>query len=278
MTLREILMYNLFEFDKLTIHVYQLVIVAILYLITKLVLFIIKRLLYRRARRHEEALDKGKYHSIYLLIKYFVWIISFSFMLKALGIDVSILLAGSAALFVGLGLGLQQTFNDIVSGIIILFERTIKVNDVGEVDGLVGKVIQINLRTSTIITPDDIEILVPNHRFINENVINWSHNKQATRFDVSVGVAYGSDTEKVKRILTEVAKSHPDILFDKDHDIIVRFTNFGDSSLDFQLKFWSLNSFFIGAIRSDLRFEINRRFNEENVEIPFPQRVVHLKN
>ncbi|WP_081981670.1 mechanosensitive ion channel family protein [Alistipes sp. ZOR0009] len=278
MTLREILMYNLFEFDKLTIHVYQLVIVAILYLITKLVLFIIKRLLYRRARRHEEALDKGKYHSIYLLIKYFVWIISFSFMLKALGIDVSILLAGSAALFVGLGLGLQQTFNDIVSGIIILFERTIKVNDVVEVDGLVGKVIQINLRTSTIITPDDIEILVPNHRFINENVINWSHNKQATRFDVSVGVAYGSDTEKVKRILTEVAKSHPDILFDKDHDIIVRFTNFGDSSLDFQLKFWSLNSFFIGAIRSDLRFEINRRFNEENVEIPFPQRVVHLKN
>lgn len=271
-------MYNLFEFDKLTIHVYQLVIVAILYLITKLVLFIIKRLLYRRARRHEEALDKGKYHSIYLLIKYFVWIISFSFMLKALGIDVSILLAGSAALFVGLGLGLQQTFNDIVSGIIILFERTIKVNDVVEVDGLVGKVIQINLRTSTIITPDDIEILVPNHRFINENVINWSHNKQATRFDVSVGVAYGSDTEKVKRILTEVAKSHPDILFDKDHDIIVRFTNFGDSSLDFQLKFWSLNSFFIGAIRSDLRFEINRRFNEENVEIPFPQRVVHLKN
>lgn len=278
MTLREILMYNLFEFDKLTIHVYQLVIVAILYLITKLVLFVIKRLLYRRARRHEEALDKGKYHSIYLLIKYFVWIISFSFMLKALGIDVSILLAGSAALFVGLGLGLQQTFNDIVSGIIILFERTIKVNDVVEVDGLVGKVIQINLRTSTIITPDDIEILVPNHRFINENVINWSHNKQATRFDVSVGVAYGSDTEKVKRILTEVAKSHPDILFDKDHDIIVRFTNFGDSSLDFQLKFWSLNSFFIGAIRSDLRFEINRRFNEENVEIPFPQRVVHLKN
>ena len=278
MTLREILMYNLFEFDKLTIHVYQLVIVAILYLITKLVLFIIKRLLYRRARRHEEALDKGKYHSIYLLIKYFVWIISFSFMLKALGIDVSILLAGSAALFVGLGLGLQQTFNDIVSGIIILFERTIKVNDVVEVDGLVGKVIQINLRTSTIITPDDIEILVPNHRFINENVINWSHNKQATRFDVSVGVAYGSDTEKVKRILTEVAKSHPDILFDKDHDIIVRFTNFGDSSLDFQLKFWSLNSFFLGAIRSDLRFEINRRFNEENVEIPFPQRVVHLKN
>lgn len=278
MTLREILMYNLFEFDKLTIHVYQLVLVVVLYLITKLILFIIKRLLYRRARRHEEALDKGKYHSIYLLIKYFVWIISFSFMLKALGIDVSILLAGSAALFVGLGLGLQQTFNDIVSGIIILFERTIKVNDVVEVDGLVGKVIQINLRTSTIITPDDIEILVPNHRFINENVINWSHNRQATRFDVSVGVAYGSDTEKVKQILTEVAKGHPDILYDDDHDIIVRFTNFGESSLDFQLKFWSLNSFFIGAIRSDLRFEINRRFNEEGVEIPFPQRVVQLKH
>lgn len=278
MTLREILMYNLFEFDKLTIHVYQLVLVVVLYLITKLLLFIIKRLLYRRARRHEEALDKGKYHSIYLLIKYFVWIISFSFMLKALGIDVSILLAGSAALFVGLGLGLQQTFNDIVSGIIILFERTIKVNDVVEVDGLVGKVIQINLRTSTIITPDDIEILVPNHRFINENVINWSHNRQATRFDVSVGVAYGSDTEKVKRILTEVAKGHPDILYDDDHDIIVRFTSFGESSLDFQLKFWSLNSFFIGAIRSDLRFEINRRFNEEGVEIPFPQRVVQLKH
>lgn len=277
MGLRQILEYNIFQIDKLTIQVYQLTVIFILYLLTKLLLYIVKRLLYRRALKHDEVLETGKYLSIFLLIKYFVWIVSFSFMLKALSIDVSILLASSAALFVGLGLGLQQTFNDIVSGIIILFERTIKVNDIVEVDGLVGKVIQINLRTSTITTPDDIVILVPNHRFINENVINWSHNREATRFDVNVGVAYGSDTDKVKEILTEVAKAHPDVICDDNHNILIRFINFGDSSLDFQVKFWTNNTFNINVIRSDMRYEINRRFNEEGIEIPFPQRVVHVK-
>lgn len=277
MTIRQILEYNILELDKLNIQVFQLVVVLILYLATKLSLYIIKRILYRRAQSQNDMLDQGKYHSIYLLVKYFIWIISISFMLKALGVDVSILLASSAALFVGLGLGLQQTFNDVVSGIIILFERTIKVNDVVDIDGLVGRVIQINLRTTTITTPDDIVILVPNRRFINENVINWSHSREATRFDVNVGVAYGTDTDKVKRILYKVAEGHPSILCDKEHDIIIRFTDFADSSLNFQVKFWTADTFTINAIRSDLRFEINRRFNQEGIEIPFPQRVVHMR-
>lgn len=277
MTLKQILEYNILQLDKLNVQVYQLIAVAIIYLLTKLILFIIKRLLRRKARRQSDGdIDEGKYASVFLLIKYFIWVISFSFMLEAVGVDVSILLAGSAALFVGLGLGLQQTFNDIVSGIIILFERTIRVHDVVEIDGLVGKVITINLRTTTITTADDIIIIVPNHKFINENVTNWSHNSKATRFDVTVGVAYGSDTDKVKRILTEAAQSQPSLLHDETHSTIIRFMDFADSSLNFQVKFWTTDIFNINNVKSELRYEINRRFAQEGIEIPFPQRVVHL--
>jgi small-conductance mechanosensitive channel len=119
-------------------------------------------------------------------------------------------------------------------------------------------------------------MIVPNHKFINENVINWTHNLDATRFTVTVGVAYGSDVEKVKAILLKCAEGHEHIKQDDNkHQIIVRFKDFGDSALNFELMFWSLHIFGIENVKSDLRYRIDAAFRKEKITIPFPQRVVH---
>ena len=185
-------------------------------------------------------------------------------------------LAGSAAFGLGIGLGLQTFFNDLISGIFLLFEGTIEVDDVIEVDGIVGKVMKISLRATTVITRDDIIMIIPNHKFFAENVINWSHNEDQTRFSVEVGVAYGSDTALVKEILLACIAEHPEVL-DKP-DPIVRFNDFGESSLDFEVFFWSENIFRIERIQSDIRFLIDQKFRDNAVEIPFPQRDIHVRS
>jgi small-conductance mechanosensitive channel len=219
--------------------------------------------------------DKGRSHSIFLIIKYFVWVISISISLQTIGIDVSILIAGSAALFVGIGFGLQALFNDLVSGILLLIEGTIKVGDIIEVDGTVGKVTEINLRTSNIITRSDTVMIVPNHKFISEKVINWSHNDLLTRFEIEVGVAYGSDTALVKKCLLKVAQENEGVADTTKPKVF--FTNFGNSSLDFKLLFWSEKVFEIPSTESDLRFAIDQIFRDNNISIPFPQRDIHIK-
>jgi small-conductance mechanosensitive channel len=187
------------------------------------------------------------------------------------------MLAGSAALLVGLGLGLQQTFNDIVSGIIILIEGTIRVGDVLELEGLVGRVTEIKLRTSTVYTRDGMNVIVPNHRFINENVVNWTHNHLANRFRITVGVAYGSDEQLVHKLLKECAEAHDDVITkETDRSVLVRLIGFGDSSLDFEILFWSRNAFRIEQTKSDIRFAILKAFREAGITIPFPQHDVHL--
>ena len=249
---------------------------AIIVVLVALVLLRIARAATDRRARTNPG-QGSRLHSAYLLIKYAVWLAAIVTGFQVLGVNVTFLIAGSAALLVGLGLGLQQTFNDFVSGIIILLEGTIRVGDVLEVEGLVGRVTEIKLRTSTIYTRDGMNVIVPNHRFINENVVNWSHNALETRFHLAVGVAYGSDENKVRDVLVACAEAHPMVISDDDvHAIIVRLTKFGDSSLDFELLFWSRRIFRIEQVQSDLRFAILKGFREADIKIPFPQRDVHL--
>jgi small-conductance mechanosensitive channel len=179
---------------------------------------------------------------------------------------------------VGLGRGLQQIFSDIVSGVFLLLEGSVKIGDIMEVDGLIGKVTSIKLRTSEILTRDGIVIIVPNHKFITENVVNWSHNSEITRFNVKVGVAYGTDPKLVKEILAECAKENKEITTTGIYTPLVRLINFGDSSLDFELLFWSKKVFTIENTKSDLRFQIVTKFSEKGIQIPFPQRDLHLKS
>jgi len=143
-----------------------------------------------------------------------------------------------------------------------------------EIYKIIGKVESINLRTSTLITRDDIEVIIPNSKFTSDNIINWTHNSLISRFHIKVGVAYGSDVRLVERILLAVTNNHKDIVLDPKPT--VHFIDFGDSSLDFKLFFYSERAFRIEAIKSELRFEIDKKFRENNVTIPFPQRDVHF--
>lgn len=276
--MNEFLKYALFTNGGHTITIGTVASVLFLLFVVRISLFFIKKLLFRFFSKRE--IDKGRQEAIYLLIKYLFWTVTFVAILEMVGIHVTFLIAGSAALLVGLGLGLQQIFQDLVSGIFILIEGTIKVNDVIEMDGMVGRILSVNLRTSKVFTRDGIMIIVPNHKFIIENITNWSHSSESTRFKVEVGVAYGSDVEKVREILWTSANEHAEVIKDVKggiHNPLVRFTDFGDSALKFELFFWTTDIFYVENIKSDLRFVIDRKFREQGVTIPFPQRDIHIK-
>lgn len=275
MNFKEFLNLVLIKTDDYTLTVYQLMIILVILVITRTLLWTIKKILKGVARKRN--LDEGKSHSFYQLIKYFLWTGAIIMSLDSVKIDITIFLAGSAALLVGIGLGLQQIFQDFLSGLSILFEGTIKVNDVVEIEGsIVGRVKEIGLRTSKIETRDNIVMIVPNSRFVNEIVINWTHAEKRTRFYVKVGVAYGSDVEKVSELLVDAAKSHR--LIAEIPEPFVKFIDFGESSLDFEILFWSNKTFEVEKIKSDLRFAINKAFIQNNITIPFPQRDLHIKS
>lgn len=265
----------IFHLGSYDLTVGHLVWALVTVLIAMLLLRLVKVGIARRAKGDKD--QRTRLHSAYLLVKYLVWVATIIIVLQVLGMNITFLVAGSAALLVGLGIGIQQTFNDIISGVFILMEGTIMVGDVLEVEGLVGRVTEINLRTSTIFSRDGMNVIVPNHRFINENVVNWSHNALETRFRLQVGVSYGSDPREVEQILLGCAKDHPDVLTnDPAHAVEVRFINFGDNALDFELLFWSRNIFLVEQTKSDLRYRILERFREAGISIPFPQHDVHI--
>jgi len=262
------------ETDNLTITVYDLLMAVVILVVTIILLWALKRVF--RKTLFRKAIDKSKGHVVFQLIKYLIWIIAIFLMLDTIGVKITLLLAGSTALLVGIGLGLQQVFKDIISGMFLLFEGNLKIGDVVELDGIIGIVTEIGFRTTKIESRDNIILIIPNSKFIEENVINWSIIEQRTRFYVGVGVAYGSDVELVRKILEECAYEHNEI--SDDPEPFVRFFDFGNSSLDFQLYFWTNNAFRVENIKSDIRFAINRKFKENGVRIPFPQRDVHIKD
>ena len=225
---------------------------------------------YKRRR-----INIGSQYAINQLLKYFIYVIALLIALESIGVKLTVLWGGAAALLVGIGLGLQQTFNDLISGLILLFERTVEVGDFVEVDSLLGTVKRIGLRTSLVETRDNITVIVPNSKLIVDSVINWSHYDNKARFSIKVGVAYGSDTQLVKKILLDIAQENGHVI--KYPSPFVRFTDFGSSSLDFELFFWSNDFNNIDNFCSDMRFEIDARFREANIEIPFPQRDVWIR-
>jgi small-conductance mechanosensitive channel len=220
--------------------------------------------------------DIAKKFSIFSLIKYFILVLAFIIGLQVVGFNLSVLMAGSAALLVGVGLGLQNLFSDFVSGIIILIESTVKVNDVIEVNGIVSIVKEINLRTTTVLTRDDKYIILPNSDLTKNQIVNWTHDNISSRFEVNVGVDYSSDVNQVMTLLQEVVLLQSGI--QKEPKPFVRFVDFGDSSLDFAVVFWSEEVFRVRNIESELRVKIFNAFKQSDISIPFPQRVVHIKN
>lgn len=265
--------FELLNFGDKSFKVQNLVLMVLVLVMASLIIWLIKKILSNRLKRLK-SVDHGRRFAILSIAKYFIYCIAFMLLFEAAGINVTVLIAGSTALFVGLGFGLQNTFNDVVSGIILLFEGNLEIDDIVDVDGTIGRVEQIGLRTSTIQTRDDISIMVPNSLFVSQKVVNWSHQSKLARFQLQVGVAYGSDTQLVKQCLIKVAREHKDVL--KEPDPTVLFRDFADSALVFDLIFWSKRTFEAEFTKSDLRFEIDRIFRSEGITIPFPQRDIHV--
>ncbi len=272
-TINNILAFELFHFKEHSLTVLELVTVFAIFLITKLVLWFVKKGLHLD-KFHK--LDEGSSFALYQLIKYMVWIVAIALMLEAVGVKLTLLLAGSAALLVGIGLGLQQTFNDILSGIILLFEHSVKVGDILEIDGDIVIIQEIGLRTSKGLNRWQIIVIIPNSLITTNKVINWSHQTQKTLFSIDVGVAYGSNVDLVIEVLEKSVLEHPEV--HKNDFLEVRFVDFGASSLDFKVLFFSKNVFYIEKVKSEIRKFINRKFIENNITIPYPQMDFHLKS
>lgn len=273
-TLSDFFDFELISIGEYKIQVYTLVAIIIIILITKLVLWVIKKTLFRK--RKSNRFDKGSAYAIFQIIKYVIWVIAIGLVIETIGIKVTVLMAGSAALLVGIGFGLQHTFNDIISGIILLSEQSIKIDDVLEIDGDVVKIQSIGLRTSKGLNTDDISIIIPNSLITTKKAINWSHQTKKTRFRIDIGVAYGSDVDLIVKILEESAFEHPDTLNRELTE--ARLVDFGNSSLDFQVLFFSKNIFRIDKVKSDIRRIINQKFSENRITIPFPQVDLHIKS
>lgn len=226
--------------------------------------------------RKMDSNDKLKFISVFKFIKYITYIIVIFAVLSVAGINITPFLAASAALLVGLGLALQELFQDIIAGIFIIVDKSLLVGDIIEVDGKVGRVIDIKLRTTRAITRDDKIIIIPNHKFITDIIYNFTQNHRTTREFVKVGVAYGSDTQKVKELLLKSVEKQQGVL--KSPAPFVLFEDFGDSALIFSIYFFIADSFVEPRIKSEIRFKIDTLFRENNITIPFPQRDVHMYN
>jgi small-conductance mechanosensitive channel len=235
---------------------------------------------FQRSKNYDKATE-----FIYVQIaKYFIYIFSIFFCFQLLNVT-SLLLGGSAAILVGIGFGIQDVFKDFVAGFVLLFEAKLRVGDVVEItpvskagakstETIVAKILKINLRTTEIQTREGNILIIPNTRLTQEQVENWSHGSELTRFTIKVTVEYGSNTEEIQRLLKQAALAHPNV--NKNEPIFVRLADFGDSGLELELIFWADQSWDINNYKSEIRFEIDRLFREYKIKVPYPQRVMHV--
>ncbi len=247
-----------------------LLIVALFWVVRLLKRWLINRFLAR------SRMDLHARQAAGTLFGYVVLLLGFMVILQTVGIDLTTLHVVAGAVGVGIGLGLQDVANNFISGLIILFERPIKVGDrilVGDVE---GQVQNIRARSTTVITNDNVAVIVPNSKLITDNVVNWSYNDPRIRFRIPVGVAYGSDPELVLRALLEAAAEIDDVLADPEPTAV--FVEFGDSSLNFELRAWTTTLLHLKArFVSQLNLSIHRKLAHYELSVPFPQRDLHFR-
>ena len=229
-----------------------------------------------KARLAKTRLDEGVQYTILRLIHYSIAGIVFYQAITMIGIKLTGLAFFVGILSVGIGFGLQNITNNFVSGLILLFERPVKPGDMVTVGDTEGRVQEIQMRATTVLTRDNVTIIVPNSQFVSDTVTNWSHRDPKVRIHIPVGVAYGSDVPLVTELLLKVAKDHPQIIDEPSPN--VRFTGFGDSSLDFELLGWITEPMLRKKILSDLNYAIDDALRQHDVTIPFPQRDLHLQS
>jgi small-conductance mechanosensitive channel len=248
-----------------------LAVVVVVVLVARLVgRFVGSRLLART------SMAVGLQYAIGRITYYILLVLGLMIALQTSGVEVGSLTVLLGALGVGIGFGLQNIVNNFVSGLILLVERPAQVGDWIEVGGTGGRVERIGARSTTILTSDNITMIIPNADMVTQQIVNWSHGDPRVRFRIPVGVAYGSDIPRVREALLEVAAAHPKVL--RDPPPTVFFRGFGDSSLNMELVVWTREMVHAPLqFQSDLNFAIDAAFRRHGIQIPFPQRDVHFK-
>jgi small-conductance mechanosensitive channel len=263
--------YRILEIGEYSLSIINLLGFFLFLLAVVALLTVLKKIIYRSSR-----LDNAKKFSLYKLLQYTIGVFALLISLYILDFKISILLAGSAALLVGIGFGLQHLFNDFISGIIILLEGILKVDDIIEVNNIIYKVEEINFRTTTVIGRDEDYVILPNSELTSNIVVNWTHSRVSSRFKISLGVDYATDVVLLMKLLKDTAMSHDQVL--KHLEPYVRFEEYGDSALIFGVYFFSDEIFRSEQIKSEIRIEIFKILQKHNITIPFPQRVISQRD
>jgi len=271
-----VLQHPLFKLGAKTVSLAEILKLLILFAIVLLLarffrLFLLGKVLNRTRLASSLQYAIGKVGG-YLFIAIGIYIA-----LQSVGIDLSALAVMAGAIGVGIGFGLQNITNNFISGLIILAERPITIGDRVEVEGVAGQVKEINLRSTTILTNDNISVIVPNSQFISNTVVNWSHGDPKVRMRLPFGIAYGSNVEKMKEVVSAMAATHSKVLDNPAPTLF--FTGFGDSSLNFELVVWTAEMTFTPRrFHSELYFGLEKTLRENQIEIPFPQRDLHVRS
>ncbi len=271
----QILSFKLFELKQTPVTVLSVVmfilVIAVFFIGSKLLNRVILRRVFGRF-----ITDKGIQFTLLRIVHYLIMITGVVVAFQFVGIDLAGLTVIFGLLSVGIGFGLQNITSNFISGLILLFERPIKVGDRVTVGDIEGDVTSINMRATTIQSLDNISIIVPNSEFISSTVTNWSYGDPKIRLRIEVGVSYSSDLDTVIKALTEVALEHPDVL--KTPEPMVLLSGFGDSSWDMVLVVWLGTPKRYYLTRSEINCAIVKKFRDHRVEIPFPQRDLHIRS
>lgn len=275
MEIKKILETNLINLEGFHFSVFNLISILLILLIARLTSAIVSHVWKRRFKKQGLS-DEGRKFAIITISKYLIYGLAFLLILSYSGIELAILVAGSSVLLVGIGFILKNLFIDIVSGMVIMFERTVEINDIVEVDSRVGRVKYIGLRATIVETRDGVEMIVPNGKFADGKVVNWRHGKHQIRFHIQVPVAYGSDPKLVAETLKDAAKHHP-LLKGSSRGSTVWLTQFGETAMVFELLFWTEKTFPVENIISDLRIRIYRALKENGIHMPLPYKDMEIK-
>tara|TARA_R110000850_G_scaffold277086_1_gene422310 strand:- start:34890 stop:35795 length:906 start_codon:yes stop_codon:yes gene_type:complete len=272
---QEFVQFELLKFGK---EKNEIVITVGLVILLFLSLFIVKlilRLIRKIYTRKMEAEDKIRFLGAYNFIGYLVYILVIVSVISSSGIDITLILTATAVLFIGLGLAMREIFQDIIGGIYIIFDKSVQAGDIIELNGTVCKVFDTKLRTTLAVTRDDKVIVIPNHKFVTDPVINFTQNYKNTRQSVTVRVALDADVDKVKEVLVQAAQIQKRIV--KSPEPFVMLEEFGEYALQFGVYFFISETFYELRIKSELRFEIERKFRENNIKFPYPQQDLNVK-
>ncbi|MEJ2053374.1 MAG: mechanosensitive ion channel [Calditrichaceae bacterium] len=273
--IKAILNFKLFELNQTPVSLSSIIMFIVMMVIVMIISKILTKIILKRVLSRLQ-IEPSTQFTMVRITHYIFMIIGAIIAFQFIGINLSGLAVIFGLLSVGIGFGLQNVTSNFVAGLILLFERPIQIGDRVLVGDTEGDVLDINIRSTTIRSLKNVSIIVPNSEFVSSNVVNWSHGDKKIRIDVEVGVSYQSDLDTVLRCLKEVAEENEDILKQPESDVL--FREFGDSSWNMVLRVWIPDPKFHHIIRSDINCAIVRKFRENSIEIPFPQRDLHLRS